>query len=177
MKILLFGVSGVGKKDVGACLADMLSCPFYDLEEEVMRLKMPQEEFMLHYRRRRTRDQKRKDVLFHLLDTHDDCVIAVTPIFYRSVFRHIISRPDIFPVVLKDTPEAIYEKIDHWNGFVYEDNEYKRPHTRHTLEDIKNDILVYDELFSQIKYTMHIHGRSVDSVAQDIVKLAALIGV
>lgn len=47
MKILLFGVSNVGKTTVGRILADKLEYDFYDLDEEVKKhYNMTLEEFV-----------------------------------------------------------------------------------------------------------------------------------
>lgn len=47
MKILLFGVSNVGKTTIGELLAERLDFKFYDLDEEVkMRFGMTLEEFV-----------------------------------------------------------------------------------------------------------------------------------
>lgn len=176
MHILLFGVSGIGKKAVGQKAADLLHVPFYDLEEEVCRHEqMAQEEFILTYKQRRTRDMKRRDVLQTLLDQASDSVIAVTPLFYPSSFVHILKRKDVMAIVLHNRAEEIFARIDPDNGYVYEDNEYKRPHTSHTLDDVKNDLAVYDKNFSRIKFKLECANRSDDSVAGDIVKLTELM--
>ena len=47
MKILLFGISNVGKTTIGTMLAKQLGYSFYDLDEEVKKeFKMTLEEFV-----------------------------------------------------------------------------------------------------------------------------------
>ena len=47
MKILLFGVSNVGKSTVGKLLAERLGFDFFDLDEEIKRrMEMSLEEFV-----------------------------------------------------------------------------------------------------------------------------------
>ena len=47
MKILLFGVSNVGKTTIGTMLAKRLGFNFYDLDEEVKK-KAPKDELLLY---------------------------------------------------------------------------------------------------------------------------------
>ena len=69
MKILLFGISNVGKSAIGTMLAKELGYSFYDLDEEVKKeFQMTLEEFV-HIENLRWRDQKRgriiKKISFH----------------------------------------------------------------------------------------------------------------
>ena len=58
MKILLFGISNVGKTTIGTILAKELEYSFYDLDEEVKKeFQMTLEEFV-HTENLRWRDQK-----------------------------------------------------------------------------------------------------------------------
>lgn len=60
MKILLFGISNVGKTTIGTMLAKQLGYSFYDLDEEVKKeFKMTLEEFV-HTENLRWRDQKKR---------------------------------------------------------------------------------------------------------------------
>ena len=59
MKILLFGVSNVGKTTLGTMLAKRLGYSFYDLDEEVKREFHTTLEEFVHMENLRWRDQKR----------------------------------------------------------------------------------------------------------------------
>ena len=67
MKILLFGVSNVGKSTIGKQLAKKIGFLFYDLDNEVKsRLGMTLEEFV-HTSDLRWRDQKRGSIIKKIL--------------------------------------------------------------------------------------------------------------
>ena len=81
MRILLFGVSNVGKSTTGKLLADQLGIAFYDFDDEVRdRLGISVEEFG-NTADLRWRDQKRGRIIKEILRSGaKDFVLAVTPI-------------------------------------------------------------------------------------------------
>ncbi|MCI6854919.1 MAG: hypothetical protein MR908_06330 [Firmicutes bacterium] len=67
MKILLFGISNVGKTTIGTMLAKQLGYSFCDLDEEVKKeYKMTLEEFV-HTENLRWRDKKRGRIIKKIL--------------------------------------------------------------------------------------------------------------
>lgn len=68
MKILLFGVSNVGKTTIGKLLAEKIKFSFYDLDEEIKKYYgMTLEEFV-HTENLRWRDQKRGHIIKKFLN-------------------------------------------------------------------------------------------------------------
>ena len=109
MRILLFGVSNVGKSTTGKLLADQLGIAFYDFDDEVRdRLGISLEEFV-NTADLRWRDQKRGRIIKEILRSGaKDFVLAVTPISYTDNFRTRIISEDILSIELYDTPENIF---------------------------------------------------------------------
>lgn len=86
MKILLFGISNVGKTTIGTILAKELGYSFYDLDEEVKKeFQMTLEEFV-HTENLRWRDQKRGRIIKKILSKEENMVFVISPISYTDNF-------------------------------------------------------------------------------------------
>ena len=104
MKILLFGVSNVGKTKIGTMLAKQLGYSYYDLDEEIKKeFQMTLEEFV-HTENLRWRDQKRGRIIKKILAQEEDMVFVISPISYTDNFSKRIIKDDILPIQLVDTP-------------------------------------------------------------------------
>ena len=104
MKILLFGVSNVGKTTIGTMLAKQLGYSYYDLDEEIKKeFQMTIEEFV-HTENLRWRDQKRGRIIKKILAQEEDRVFVILPISYTDNFSKRIIKDDILPIQLVDTP-------------------------------------------------------------------------
>ena len=86
MKILLFGISNVGKTTIGTILAKELEYSFYDLDEEVKKeFQMTLEEFV-HTENLRWRDQKRGRIIKKIISKEENMVFVISPISYTDNF-------------------------------------------------------------------------------------------
>ena len=104
MKILLFGVSNVGKTTIGTMLAKQLGYSYYDLNEEIKKeFQITLEEFV-HTENLRWRDQKRGRIIKKILAQEEDMVFVISPISYTDNFSKRIIKDDILPIQLVDTP-------------------------------------------------------------------------
>ncbi|MDY2946163.1 MAG: shikimate kinase [Lachnospiraceae bacterium] len=82
MKILLFGVSNVGKSTTGELLAERLGVTFYDLDDEIKAQPgMTLEEFV-HTVDLRRRDHLRCCMIKKFLHSEENLILAVSPISY-----------------------------------------------------------------------------------------------
>ena len=111
MKILLFGVSNVGKSTVGKLLAERLGFDFVDLDEEIKkRMEISLEEFV-NTANLRWRDQKRGSIIKKIVKLEENIVLAVTPISYAENFKTRIIADDILLIELYDPPEKVVDRI------------------------------------------------------------------
>lgn len=152
MKILLFGVSNVGKTTIGELLAERLDFKFYDLDEEVKtRFGMTLEEFV-HTAELRWRDHQRGIIIKRLLQSEGDMVFAITPISYTENFKARIVGEDILAIELYDTPENIFSRLvfSDENDIVYKDDDYKNEHREYYLRDIQADLDWYGKIYAEI---------------------------
>ena len=155
MKILLFGVSNVGKTTIGTMLAKQLAFRFYDLDEEVKNVfQMTLEEFV-HTENLRWRDQKRGRIIKKILTQEENMVFAISPISYMENFSKRIIGDDILPIELVDTPENIFDRLvfSDADDKIYKDDDYKNQHRDFYITDIQADIEWYGNIFSQIGIT------------------------
>lgn len=142
MKILLFGVSNVGKSTVGKLLAERLGFDFFDLDEEIKRcMEMSLEEFV-NTENLRWRDQKRGSIIKKIVKLEEEIVLAVTPISYAENFKTRIIADDILLIELYDTPENIFSRLvfSDENDNIYSDDNYKNEHKDHYIKEIQADL-------------------------------------
>ena len=173
MKVLLFGVSNVGKTTTGELLAERLGFKFYDLDEEVKScLGMTLEEFV-HTADLRWRDQKRGRIIKKLLRSEEDMVLAITPISYPDNFRTRISGDGILSIELYDTPENIFARLvfSDENDTIYKDDQYKYEHREHYLREIQQDLDWYGKVYSElgIRNRLLINNDAPDKVVDRII--------
>lgn len=152
MKILLFGVSNVGKSTVGKLLAERLGFDFFDLDEEIKRcMEMSLEEFV-NTENLRWRDQKRGSIIKKIVKLEEEIVLAVTPISYAENFKTRIIADDILLIELYDTPENIFSRLvfSDENDNIYSDDNYKNEHKDHYIKEIQADLDWYGMINDRI---------------------------
>ena len=152
IKILLFGVSNVGKSTTGELLANQLGFKFYDLDMEVKtRMGMTLETFV-HTADLRWRDQKRGRIIKELIRLEEDMVLAITPISFTENFRTKISGDGMLAIELYDTPENIFDRLvfSDENDIIYTDDPYKNEHREYYMRDIQADLDWYGKIYAEI---------------------------
>ncbi|MDW7663015.1 MAG: shikimate kinase [Bacillota bacterium] len=172
MTIFLFGLSNVGKTTIGEKLAQRLGYVFYDLDEEVKKYyDMTLEEFV-NTGSLNERDKKRGFVISEIMESSQNKIIAITPIYYSSNFNKHISRKDVLAIELQDLPENIFQRLvfSDENDEIYKDDEYKNLHKKHYISEIKKDQTCYKRSFSKVKNKFHIDNDSVEMVIERIIK-------
>ena len=172
MNILLFGISNVGKTVTGGLLAQRLGYDFYDLDEEVKKYLNTTLEFFVTNGTLRERDIIRCEVINTLIsDTSGNKVIAITPLSYMQTILSLLSSSDIFPIVLTDTVESIFDRLvfSDENDAIYTDDDYKNKHRNHYLLEISKDLIWYDSIYTDIKYHFHMLGRLPKDVVDALI--------
>jgi len=174
MKILIFGVSCVGKSTVGNLLSKKINYKFYDLDEETVKYcNMSIDMFIEFYDSRIERDSIREEILSNIIENESNMVVAVPPILYNDYINDVIEQEDIIALELQDSVDNIFSRLifTDENGKTLTDSEkYKNKHKNHYLNEIKEDIEFYKPSFTKINNKLYIDGKSANEVADQIIK-------
>lgn len=172
MKILLFGVSNVGKTTIGKKLAEVLGFEFHDLDEEVMMSFNTTIEKFVNTGTVESRDRKRGKLIGQLLQNEQNLVMAITPMSYPENFAPYLNRDDVLAIELQDTPKHIFDRLifSDENDNTYEDDGYKNLHKDHYIKEIKEDILWYGIVFQNIKNKFDMKGDTLETVVGRLIR-------
>ncbi|MEG0806645.1 MAG: shikimate kinase [Lachnospiraceae bacterium] len=171
MKILLFGVSNVGKSVTGELLAKKLNYDFYDLDDEVKKhLKITLEEFVSTGSLIQ-RDQIRCNLIQSLISKGENKVIAVTPLSYMQTIQPLLSNSSVLAIELFDSPECIFDRLvfSDENDIAYKDDAYKNKHKKHYLSEIRKDLKWYGFVYQNIEQHFNMNGQSTEEVVNDLI--------
>ena len=174
MKILLFGISNVGKTAIGTILAKELEYSFYDLDEEVKKeFQMTLEEFV-HTENLRWRDQKRGRIIKKIISKEENMVFVISPISYTDNFGKRITEDDILSIELVDTPANIFDRLvfSDIDDTIYKDDDYKNQRRDYYMSDIKADLEWYGNVYSKIgiKNRFEINNDSPKTAVKRLIK-------
>ena len=160
MNILLFGVSNVGKSVSGKLLADHLNYTFYDLDDEVKKDQNTSLEKFVSTGTLLERDSIRCRILNQLVCKAENKVIAVTPLSHIQDIKYLFSSPDAVCIELTDSAENIFDRLvfSDENDIIYKDDDYKKRHKDHYLEEILEDLDWYGTVYSDIKNIFDLSG-------------------
>lgn len=172
MIILLFGVSNVGKTTVGRILAEKLKIPFFDLDEEIKKhYNITLEEFV-HVGTIKERDKKRGKIISELVNEGSNKVIAISPMSNRVYFEDMLKNKQVVAIELRDTVMNIFDRLvfSDENDQIYRNDDYKNAHKNYYLNDIRDDLIWYGNVYSNIKNKYDIKNDKPESVANGIVE-------
>lgn len=173
MKILLFGISNVGKSTIGKQLSRKLGYDFDDLDEEIKIQYGKIDSFQSVYPFDYERHRKRGEILKEIIDKYDDnVVIAVSVINYSRFINDIIKNKEILAIEIQDKPENILKRL------VYADEEDKIfainisniEEQKYYLKDIKKDITYYKKIYRKIENKFDIDGKLPEEATEDLAK-------
>lgn len=174
MIVLIFGVTNVGKSVTGKLLSEKLGYMFCDLDLEIMKyFNFPLDEFQAEYPISYERGIQKRIVLDYLIKKYkDNLVIAISPIYYASIFESLLSEKDIFSIELQDSVEHIFDRLifSDENDNLYKDDEYKNEHKDYYLNDINEDIIYCKEVFKKIENKYYMNNKQPIVVVQELME-------
>ena len=170
IKILLVGVSCVGKTTIGERLAVLLEKPFFDLDEEIEKhfntsIERLQNRFLTSYSYRK----EVSPVLERIAAKNRDCVIAMPPSGLRDAYLRVVKKLDCVVIAIEDSAENILERITFFDID-------SKPIEKHLTErekklysrEIRKDITYYRKSYQRAHLHVNIAGLDADESALKI---------
>lgn len=161
MKLLIWGVSNIGKTTIGKELSAKLNCKFYDIDEEIIDIYGSIDNFQAIFPNDYDRFDEKEELMMNIIESeNNDFVMAVSPIYSASVVEELLDT-DTISIEIVDTPEAIYDRL------ILEGDdalEYKEKYKEHYIQEIRWDQTASFNQFKNIP-KVHIDNQSIsDSV-------------
>lgn len=147
MKLLIWGVSNVGKTTIGRELSKRLNCKFYDIDDEIIKIYGSIDNFQEIYPNCYDRFDEKEEIMWDIINKEkEDFIMVVSPIFSISVVANLLST-NTTSIEIIDTPEAIYDRL------IFDGDdalEYKEKHKEYYMSEIKWDQNASYDLFANI---------------------------
>jgi shikimate kinase len=178
MRIFLTGVSCVGKTTIGAQLAGLLQCRFFDLDAEIERffetsIERLRNRYLMSHDFRLAASQALKYVLSR--EDSSDCVIALPPSGLLGGYWKVVKGTrDATIVVLRDTPQNILNRITFYDID-------SRPLQKHLtdreralyLREIASDIAYFNTSYRRAQVSVDIAGCDPEEASRKVRDLLA----
>lgn len=164
MKLLIWGVSNIGKTTIGKELSKKLNCKFYDVDDEIIDIYGSIDNFQEIFSNDYDRFYEKEELMMNIIDTENkDFIMAVSPIFSSSVVNELLDT-DTISIEIIDTPEAIYDRL------ILEGDdalEYKERHKEHYMQEIKRDQVASFNEFKDIP-KVYIDNQTINEAVETI---------
>lgn len=164
MRLLIWGVSNIGKTTIGKELSKKLNCKFYDVDDEIIDIYGSIENFQEIFPNDYDRFDEKEELMMNIIDTENkDFIMAVSPIFSSSVVEELLDT-DTISIEIIDTPEAIYDRL------ILEGDdalEYKERHKEHYMQEIKWDQVASFNEFKDIP-KVHVDNQSISEAVETV---------
>ena len=173
MKILLFGITNVGKSTIGKLLSEKLNYEFDDLDEEIKRRYGKIDTFINKYPWDYDRHKVKGKILSDIVNKYEDnVVIAVSSIFYVRCFSKLLEDENILAIELQDKPGNILKRLVYADG---DDNVFPLEITtekerKYYLSEIKKDITFFKRTYAKITNKFAMNGEDPETVTERLAK-------
>lgn len=136
LRLLIWGISNVGKTTIGRELSKILNYKCYDIDEEIIEIYGSIDNFQEIFPNDYDRFDEKENIMLDIIEKEkDNFIMIVSPIFSISVIENILLTNTI-SIEIIDTPEAIYDRL------IIEGNdafEYKEKHKEYYMREITWD--------------------------------------
>ena len=164
MKLLIWGVSNIGKTTIGKELSNKLNCKFYDVDEEIINIYGSIDNFQAIFPNDYDRFDEKEVLMMNIIESdNNDFIMAVSPIYSASVVEELLDT-DTISIEIVDTPEAIYDRL------ILEGDdalEYKEKHKEHYIHEIKWDQAASYNQFKNIP-KVHIDNQNINESVETV---------
>jgi len=173
MRIFLTGVACVGKITIGAKLANLFGCQFFDLDREIERffgtsVERLQKRYLTPYSFRIEASKALKEIVSRGEDGQN-CVIALPPSGLMDAYWRVVKSAKAAIVVLQDKPENILKRITFYDI----DSRQIQKHLterekRLYLREIRGDMTYYGRTYKRATAAVDIAGLGPDDAAHRV---------
>ena len=164
MKLLIWGVSNIGKTTIGKELSKKLNCKFYDVDDEIIDIYGSIDNFQEIFPNDYDRFDEKEELMMNIIDNeNNDFIMAVSPIYSASVVEELLDT-DTISIEIIDTPEAIYDRL------ILEGDDaldYKERHKEHYMQEIKWDQVASFNEFKDIP-KVHIDNQTINEAIETV---------
>lgn len=172
MKIIIVGVSCVGKSTVGKILADEIGYKFFDFDLEVEKYFNSHITFLKkEYPFERTYREKVSVVLSKILkENNDNFIIAMPPSGLLDNYWRIIKKDDsLTTIALWDKAKNILERITFYDDYSKPmESPVTKENEKYYLKEIRLDIEYFGRSHKRAKIRKDIDGKSAFQVADEL---------
>ena len=143
MKLLIWGISNVGKTTIGKKLAQKINYKFYDIDDEIIKMYGSIDLFQKEFPNDENRFDIKELIMLNIIENGEkNFIMAVSPIFSKIIVEELLMT-NTESIEIIDTPEAIYDRL------IIEGEdalEYKEKHKEYYMREIKWDqVASYNE--------------------------------
>ena len=164
MKLLIWGISNVGKTTIGKELAKKINCKFYDIDDEIIKIYGSIDLFQEKFPDDDNRFYIKELMMLNIIENgEENFIMAVSPIFTRDIVEELLMT-NTQSIEIIDTPEAIYDRL------IIEGEdalEYKEKHKDHYMREIKWDQLASYNEFKEIS-KVDISNQNISEAIQTV---------
>lgn len=147
MKLLIWGISNVGKTIIGRELSKKLNCKFYDIDDEIIKMYGSIDLFQEEFPNDENRFDIKELIMLNIMENGEkNFIMAVSPIFSKNIVKELLMT-NTKSIEIIDTPEAIYDRL------ILEGEdalEYKERHKEYYMREIKWDQVASYQEFKDI---------------------------
>ncbi len=170
MRIFLAGVSCAGKTTIGEKLADLLNCPFFDLDLEIEKF------FGTSIERLRSKfstagsfQAEASKALKKIVSKHENFAMALPPSGLTGSYWKIVEKSSGTIVVLRDRPENILKRIAFFDiDSKPIEKKLSAKERKLYLREIEKDIACFNPSFERAHVSVDLDGAGVDESARTI---------
>lgn len=172
MKIIIVGVSCVGKSTVSKLLADKVGYKFFDFDFEVEKYFDSHITFLKReYPFERTYREKVSIVLSKILkENNNNFILAMPPSGLMDNYWRIIKKDDrIITIALRDKAKNILERITFYDDYSKPmESPVTKENEKYYLKDIRLDMEYFGRSYKKAKIHKDIDGKSAFQVADEL---------
>ena len=115
MKLLIWGVSNIGKTTIGKELSNKLNCKFYDVDKEIIDIYGSIDNFQAIFPNDYDRFDEKEELMMNIIESdNNDFIMAVSPIYSASVVEELLFNEPIDSILdlFQENPEQYFKYME-----------------------------------------------------------------